>query len=125
MTERELSSFYKLKREIEDLENRIKEFGFGVSSVPIKEVNVQSSPTSESVQEKKVQLIDTWIEKRITALEKCLEIERHINEVDDPTIRQIMRLRFIDCKSWNYIDIKLGYSPGGSKVTYYRYRKNK
>lgn len=124
MDEKELNKYFYLKKEIQDLENRIIEFGDGVKSMQINDVSVSSSHTNKSIQEKRLELISLWMEKRITALEECLRIERYINEVDDPIIRQIMRLRHIDCKTWNYIDTKLGYSQGGSKVTYYRY-KNK
>ena len=70
-----------------------------------------------------MELISLWIEKRILAIEECLRIERFIDEVDDPIVRQIMRLRHIDCQSWNYIDTKLGYAPDSSRKAYYRYRK--
>lgn len=123
MDERELNKYFYLKKEIADLENRIIEFGDGVKSMQISDVSVSSSHSNKSIQEKRLELISLWIEKRMSALEECLKIERYINEVDDPIVRQIMRLRHIDCQSWNYIDTKLGYAPDSSRKAYYRYRK--
>lgn len=119
----ELSRLYYLKKEIKDLEDRIIEFSDGVKSMQINEVSVSGSHKNISIQEKRMELISLWIEKRVDALEECKRIERYIEEVNDPIIRQIMRYRFIDCKTWNYIDMLMGYAEGTSKKTYYRYKK--
>ena len=41
MTEQELSKYYWLKKEIKDLEDRLKEFGYGLSATKLdKEISV-------------------------------------------------------------------------------------
>lgn len=107
MSEKELSQYYYLKQEVEDLENRIKEFGDGVRSMQIKDVAVSSSHKNKSVQETKVELVSMLIEKRISALEQYLEIERYIEEVEDVEIRNIMRYRYLDLLKWEEIGAKV------------------
>lgn len=103
MTEKELSKYYNLKREVQDLEERIAEFGSGVKSAQIKEVSVSSSHSTRSIQETKVELVAKLTEKRLSALEQYLEIERYIEDVDDVEIRNIMRYRFLDLLKWEEI----------------------
>lgn len=103
MSEKDLSRYYYLKKEVEDLENRIKEFGDGVKSIPVKEVSVSSSHKNKSIQETKVELVSRYTEKRIEALEEYLAIERYIEEVEDVEIRNIMRYRYLDLMKWEEI----------------------
>lgn len=107
MSEKELSRYYNLKREVQDLEDRIKEFGSGVKSVPIKEVQVSSSHSTKSIQETKVELVSRYNEKRIEALEQYLAIERYIEEIEDVEIRNLMRYRFLDLMKWEDIAEKV------------------
>lgn len=103
MTEKDLSKYYNLKREVQDLEERIAEFGSGVRSTQIKEVSVSSSHSMRSIQETKVELVARLTEKRLSALEQYLEIERYIEDVEDAEIRNIMRYRFLDLLKWEDI----------------------
>lgn len=107
MSEKELSQYYYLKKEIKSLEDKIEEFGDGVGAVRIKETMINVNPSLESIQEKRMLLINQLIDARLTALEKYLEIERYIESVDDPEIRMIMRLRFLDLKDWYTIGEEL------------------
>lgn len=107
MTEKELSKYYNLKREVQDLEERIAEFGDGVKSSKIKEVAVSGSKSTKSIQETKVELVALLTEKRISALEQYLDIERYIESVEDVEIRNIMRYRFLDLLKWEEIGEKL------------------
>lgn len=85
MSEEELSTYFELKREVNDLEERIE--------------NVDKLDESLT----KVELVSLLTEKRITALEQYLEIERFIETIDDPELRNIMRYRFLDLKAWQEI----------------------
>ena len=42
-------------------------------------------------------------EKRISALEQYLAIERYIESVEDVELRNIMRYRFLDLYTWDMI----------------------
>lgn len=102
MSIEELSKYYKLKIEIDDLQNRIKEFGFGLSSFKFTD-EVKGKGNGNSVQEKYMALNDRLIEKRISALEEFLKIENFIEQCEDAEIRTIMRKRFLDLKNWEQI----------------------
>lgn len=109
MKEQELNKYYFLKKEVADLEERIITYGVGVSSVKVKELNVESSPKLESLQERIAELKDLWVNKRIEALEEYIKIESFINKIDDTEIRLIARYRFLDCKDWMEIGELMNY----------------
>ena len=85
MSEKELSKYFELKREVKDLEERIENVG----------------KLDESLT--KVELVQLLTEKRISALEQYLEIERFIEQVEDVELRNIMRYRFLDLYTWDMI----------------------
>lgn len=99
MSEKELSRYYFLRQEIKDLENRLREFGVGLSAVNL-EKELSGSTVHNSIQEKRAILIEKWINARLTALEEYLKIENYIEKVEDSEIRQIMRYRFLDLYGW-------------------------
>ena len=109
MTEQELSKYFWLKKEVQDLEERIATFGVGISSVKIKELNVEGSSQYESIQEKIIQLKDLWMNKRVEALEEYIKIESFINNIPDDEIRTIARYRFLDLKKWDEIGSIMNY----------------
>lgn len=128
MNDKDLSKYYKLKKEVEDLENRIKEFGDGVSGIEIKDIMITSTTPNSSIQERLMALKDAYIEKRLSALEQYWKIASYIESVDDPEIRTIMRLRNLDLLTWNEIADKLSseskdVSEYSVKHKYYRYFK--
>lgn len=124
MTDKELSRYYYLKQEIENLEERIKTFGVGVSSIKPKELDISSSPVYESIQEKIAELKELWMNKRLEALEEYIKIESYITNIPDTEIRQIMRYRYLDLMKWDDIDFKLHNGINYSKKKYYKYMKN-
>ena len=80
MSEKELSQFYWLKKEIKDLEDKIDELGYGVGSIKIKDVIGTSNNQQSSIQEKVAILQEQLINARLTALEKYIEIERYMKQ---------------------------------------------
>lgn len=124
MKEKELNKYYYLKKEVEDLEERIETYDVGVSSVRVKELNVDSSPQFESIQEKVVKLKELWMQKRVEALEEYIKIESFIDKIEDTEIRTIMRYRYLDLKKWDDIDELLHNGINYSKKKYYKYIKS-
>lgn len=106
MTEKELSRYYWLKKEVISIENQLEEFGYGVGSISYEE-KVGSSIIPTSIQEKRSILIEKLINARLDALEEYIKIESYINTVDNAEIKTIMRLRFQSLKSWDEIGIEL------------------
>ena len=110
MTEKELSKYYYLTIEIKDIEERITKFDIsnGVGSKDFDN-EISGKGKKETIQEKYMELKSLYIEKRIDALEEYIKIEKYISDVEDPEIRLIMRLRFLDLKDWDKIGAKLKY----------------
>ena len=109
MTEQELSKYYWLKKEAQDLEERVATFDCGVSAVKYKELNVDSSPQYKSIQEKVVELKEKWMEKRVSALEEYIKIENYISTIEDIELRLLFKYRFLDCMNWDEIGEKVCY----------------
>ena len=104
MTEKELSQYFKLKREVDDLEQRIKEFGDGVKAIQPHEIVVSGSKEYLSIQEKIMMLKSQYYHKLCSSLEEYDKISKYINNVvDDPEIRTLMRYRFLDLNTWEQI----------------------
>lgn len=108
MTEKELSRYYYLKKEIKDLEDRLKEFGVGLSAINLDK-ELSGSSVHNSIQEKRAILKEKWINARLTALEEYLKIENYIESVEEVEIRQIMRYRFLDLYDWYKIGELMNY----------------
>ena len=106
MSEKELSQYYWLKQEIKEIEDRIIEFGDGVGSTKYND-SIKSTKKMQSIQEKRAELVEQYLEFRLSALEEYLKIERYIETIDDSEIRQLMRLRFLDLRDWSTIGKEL------------------
>lgn len=116
MSEKELSNYYYLKKEIKDLEERIETLGNGVGSIKISDMPKGSSKIS-SIQEKIVELKEKWINARVSALEEYLRIETYINSIEDIEIRLIARYRYLDLLSWEQIALKIGKGQDRTTVS--------
>lgn len=106
MTEKDLSKYYWLKKEVKNIENQLEELGYGVGSIQYGE-KVETSLIPTSIQEKRAILIEKLINARLDALEEYIKIESYINTVQEPEIKIIMRLRFQNLKSWDEIGLEL------------------
>lgn len=121
MVEKELSKYFYLKKEIEDLEERLLKLGYGVGSPSFNEMI--NTSTHSSIQERIAELRDKYIEARVSALEQYIRIEEYIKGVDDNEMRLLLRYRFIDLKKWDEIDKLLNNGYNYSKKKYYKWRK--
>lgn len=107
MDEKQLNEYYYRKKDVEDLTNRLKEKGYGLSSVVISDINVSKSNNSMTIPEQIAELELLLIEARISALEKYLEISKYIESIEDVEIKLIARYRYLDLSSWDEIGQKL------------------
>lgn len=121
MGEKELSKYFYLKKEIEDIEERLYKLGYGVGSPSFNEMINSTNHTS--IQEKITELRDKYIEARVSALEQYIMIEDFIKGVEDNEMRLLLRYRFIDLKTWDQIDKLLNNGYNYSKKKYYKWRK--
>lgn len=122
MVEKELSRYFYLKKEIEDLEERLLKLGYGVGSPSFNEMI--NTSTHSSIQERISELRDKYIEARVSALEQYIRIEEYIKGVEDNEMRLLLRYRFIDLKKWDEIDKLLNNGYNYSKKKYYKWKKD-
>lgn len=109
MTEKQLSRYYYLKKDIKDLEiriNEIKETG-GISGIQYKDDVGKGSGIHKSIQDKLTDLMSILLEKRVSALEEYLKIEDFINTIEDNEIKLIIKYRFMDRMSWKEVADRL------------------
>lgn len=108
----ELNNIYWLNKEIEDLENRIKELDetCGVSSSKMSD-GIHTNKISNPIEEltiKKLKFQERLFGIKAELLEEKEKIERFVQSIPDSQIRTIIRLRNIDLKTWEEIGEFLG-----------------
>lgn len=115
MTIKELSKYYFISKNIDSINQRIEALNLTViSSSKINNTNISSSNKNESQTEKAalklIKLKKLLEQEKSKLVEEELMITEFINNIDDETIKYIIRARFIDGKSWNDIATTLNYS---------------
>lgn len=115
MTKKELSRYYWLKHEIRMQRkrlNRLREKKSDVTCDIVKDyrtgkgipTKIEDVAADEFSRRAAIGLLEEEIEKSIKESEKAAgEIETYINTVADPMLREIMRSRFLDCKTWEKV----------------------
>ena len=106
MTKEELSRYYYLKKEIKQIEERIKEIDDTFLSA--NRINGMSyEKRLSNTQEQRMILIEKYDkrleEKKDEALKELMKIENFIDSINDPEIRMIFRYRYIELMEWNKI----------------------
>ena len=106
MTKEELSKYYYLKKEIKQIEERIKEIDDTFLSA--NRINgMRYEKRLSNPQEQRMILIEKYDkrleEKKDEALKELMKIEDFIDSINDPEIRMIFRYRYIELMEWNKI----------------------
>lgn len=123
MTKKELSRYYWLKHEIRMQRKRlckiqnqsettvcdsVKDYRTG-KGIPTR---IEGTAKDEYSRRAMIGLLEEEIENNIEKSEEAAEeIERYIQTVDDPRLREIMRSRFLDCMSWEKVGEANHMSP--------------
>ncbi len=125
MTIEALSKYFSIKKQISQLEDRLKELEQTVlSGKSLNIVNVKTFNSSNPVEEKATNLIKlkSKLQKKYEKLLKeNLKIENYINTITDVDIQSIIRMRFLECKTWNAIAKELMYSRTSPYMKLKRY----
>ena len=100
MTDKELNSIRFLKLEIKRTDKAL----------------CQLLSTSKSGAEYRELLAQT----RDKLLQQKCAFEKEINEIDDAEIRLILKLKFVDMRSWNYVAREMNYDRS---TVYKKYKK--
>lgn len=126
MTKEELSRYYYLKKEIKQIEERIKEIDDTFLSA--NRINgMRYEKRLSNPQEQRMILIEKYDkrleEKKNEALKELMKIEDFIDSINDPEIRMIFRYRYLELMEWNKIAIdnvvgdKIYMLDSGSEAT--------
>lgn len=116
MTKQELSQLYYLNREIEQIKQRIEELECIATSTTL---NITGMPHVSGVTDKvgkyAAEIADLK-ELLELNLKKCFyelnRLNRYINTIDDPILRMVFTLRYINGLSWRQV----AYSIGGNNT---------
>ncbi len=137
MTKQELNRYFWLRHEIQRQERRLEK----LENKPIGEVvgdtvkdyrsgkgipvMITGAPAEELTRPLMIGLLKEEIEKNIRETQRAaVEIEKYIQSIEEPKLRELFRCRFIDCMKWedlaeaNYID------PGHARKLIRNYLKN-
>lgn len=127
MTKKELSQLYYLKKEIRQLEQRINELETAATNCTVK---ITGLPSGRGISDKignyaariadLKSLLDLNLKKCFYELNR---LDRYIESVDDPLLRQIMTYRFINGYSWSKIAYMIGgnNTPDGLRIKMMRF----
>ena len=116
MTKKELSQLYYLKKEIKEQQRRIAELEAAATNCSTKITGLPSGKgISDKIGNYAAQIADLKALLDLN-LKKCFyefnRLNRYIEEVEKPLIRQIMIYRFVNGYSWR----KIAYTVGGNNT---------
>lgn len=131
MKMRELKSLYYLKKEVKELRRRISELETAAAGCTARITGLPGDEgISDKIGEYAAQIADLRALLELN-LKKCFfelnRLNRYIQSVEDPLVKQIMIYRFINGCSWRKIAFQVGgnNSVDSVKKRLYRYLKNK
>ena len=116
MTKEELSQLYYLKKEIKEQQRRIAELEAAATNCSTKITGLPSGKgISDKIGNYAAQIADLKALLDLN-LKKCFyefnRLNRYIEEVEEPLIKQIMICRFVNGYSWR----KIAYTVGGNNT---------
>ena len=115
MTKDDLKEYTSIKRELKQIQFKLKELEerkSSIKSMVISDMNVQTSHNNNSIEDLLIKIeecIEEYNKKEIELYNKQLEIEKCINSLE-PTERIIARSRYIEGKTFEQISVDLNYS---------------
>ena len=119
MNKEELNKYMETKREIEIIEDKIEYLKEKKTS--IKSMVITDMPRGSNSENDRLgillgeieELINIYREKELKLIKQQIQIENAIENLDDPTDRNIIRLKYIDGHTWERICVILNYSWNG------------
>lgn len=123
MTIEYLEEYIKLKREADDLKVRLDTLGFpsGIRYSPLPRSETNEIPTLDDIIIQREKIRREWQKKLYEAQGLLLAIEAWMDEVADPEIKQIVRLKYMDGLTWGNVGLEM-YMAGSTayrKLHYY------
>lgn len=119
MTKEELKSYIENKREIEIIKDKL--IYLEEKKTSIKSMIINDMPKSCNIENDMIgnlladieDLINIYKEKELNLIKQQIKIEKAISKLDDPTDRNIIRLKYLDGHTWEKICVILNYSWNG------------
>ena len=119
MTKEELKSYIENKREIEIIKDKLEYLEEKKTS--IKSMIIEDMPKGGNGENDRIcallgeieELINIYREKELNFIKQQIKIENAISNLEDPTDRNIIRLKYIDGHTWERICVILNYSWNG------------
>ena len=124
MKKKEMGRYYWLRHEIrmqrnrlERLQNKKQEDIVGDTvndyrtgrGIPVK---IEGVPRDEFTRPVMMHILENEIKKNVKESEIAMgEIERYIQTIENPKVREVMRSRFLDCLSWEEVGRKNYIAP--------------
>ena len=106
MTKEELSKYYYLSKEIEQIQSKIDE----IKSTYIGTSKINGMPHSRTLtspQERLMMLVEKYQQKlerkKTEAIKEMLKIETYLTNIEDIETRMIFNYRYIERKEWEQI----------------------
>ena len=131
MTKKELAQLYYLKKEIKEQQRRLDELETAATACTAKITGLPSGRgISDKIGNYAAQIADLKGLLDLN-LKKCFyelnRLDRYIQSVDDPLLRQIMTYRFVNGYSWSKISYTIGGSntPDGLRIKMMRFLDKK
>ena len=119
MTKEELKSYIENKREIEIIKDKLMYLEEKKTS--IKSMIINDMPKATNMENDMIgnlladieDLINIYKEKELNLIKQQIKIEKAISNLEDPTDRNIVRLKYLDGHTWEKICVILNYSWNG------------
>ena len=123
MTIKQLNKYRFIKKEIERIQVRLEELSSSIKSATINGMprsGKLSNPTEEVII-KKLKLEKKLNKSLSKLLDQEMEIEDFITNIEDPAIKVIVRMKFIDLYSWDRIAKEFHYESSSPRKKLERY----
>lgn len=113
MTKEELSRYFYIKKDIERINNKIKEIDD--TFISANRLNgMRYEKHLSNLQETRMMLVEKYQsileEKKNEALKELIKIEEFISGIEDYEIKLIVSYRYVDLLDWNAIEKKVHIS---------------
>lgn len=101
MNIKELSNLFYINKEIKRLESELEEITeIGSSVIDGMPHGTKSGDKVQQLVLKRQTLVEKIVKKQIEYIDEKIRMENFISNIEDSKIRLIVRLRFIEFKSW-------------------------
>lgn len=101
MNIKELSNLFYINKELKRLESELEEISvIGATVLDGMPHSTKSGNKVQSLVLKRQTLVEKIVRKQTEYIDEKIKMENFISNIDNPKIRLIVRLRFVEFKSW-------------------------